>query len=253
VEARLEKVAYALWRPEGAPLSDWAGRLVDAGRREFASLGLERLKLNVPDVASPADDPYAAMTQDAPEAMVSGFLNSALLRGPLEQALNGLAGRIAGYSVVESTVLPATAAADGTRSPGFAQVCFFARRPDLTREQMLDIWLGSHTQVAVETQSTFYYNQNIVLRPLTPGAPGWDCIVEESFPGEALADSQVYFDAKGSPQRLEANLARMNDSCGRFIDFTGIKMLRSGEYRFGGWSDPAAGWREATPRTGSAA
>jgi hypothetical protein len=240
----LEKVAFALWRPTQASTAPWSARLLQAADR-LAELGLERLKINVPDVADPPDDPYTAMKAGAPDAMVSGFLNSALFAAPVERELAPLAGRIAGYAVTESTVLPNAMPADGLRSPGFSQVCFFKRLPHLSREDLLRIWLGDHTRVAVETQTTHYYNQNIITRALTVDAPDWDCIVEERFPDAALADRDVYFDAVGAPERLAAHTARMDASCARFIRGDGLKLLMSGEYRFGGWRDAPLGWREA--------
>jgi hypothetical protein len=244
----MEKIVYALWRPPALPVHDYAARLLDFARTELLPLDLARLKVNVPDVTPPANDPYSAMKQGAPDGMVSCFLNSSILRSPLERALAAFPGRVAGYSVAESTILPAMTDADGSRTEGIAQVCFFRRKTGMTRQELFDIWLGSHTQVAVETQDTVYYNQNIVLRPLTEGAPDWDCIVEEHFAREALYDRGIYFRARNAPARLAANEARMNESCGRFIDFLGIKLLMSGEYRFGGWRDLATGWHEVLPR-----
>jgi hypothetical protein len=244
----MEKIVYVLWRPPAMPVHDYTARLLSFARTALLPLDLARLKVNVPDVAPPASDPYIDMKQNAPDGMVSCFLNSSLLRGPLERALAEFPGRVAGYAVAESTILPVTTDADGSRTDGIAQICFFSRKPGMTHQELLHVWLGSHTQVAVETQDTVYYNQNIVLRKLTGEAPDWDCIVEEHFAREALHDREVYFRARNAPAQLAANEARMNQSCERFIDFSGIKLLMSGEYRFGGWRDLATGWHEDATR-----
>jgi hypothetical protein len=122
-------------------------------------------------------------------------------------------------------------------------VCGFATLPHLSRGELWDFWLGQHTAVAVETQRTLFYNQNVVVRALTEDAPPWDAIVEERFPAAALQSREVYFDAVGDPARLEANMARMAESCGRFIDFSRLALMNCGEYRFGGWRDALHGWR----------
>jgi len=235
----MEKLVYALWRPEPVSAADWSARLLEFGATELGRLGGERVKINLPDVPRPENDPYGFMKDGAPDAMVSFFVNGAYYRARLERAVASHAARLAGYSVLETTILPATSKADGTRSPGFTQICFFARRPDLTRAEMHDIWLDSHTVAAIETQCTFYYNQNVVVRKLTADAPDWDAIVEESYPWEALTDPEIYYRAKGDPELYANNVARMQASCARFIDFSGIKMLMSGEYRFGDWRDEA--------------
>jgi hypothetical protein len=80
------------------------------------------------------------------------------------------------------------------------------------------IWQGSHTSVAINTQSSFRYVQNLVLRPLTAGAPPYAAIVEECFPIEAARDLHVFFDAVGDEARLARHMSAMAESCDRFMD-----------------------------------
>jgi hypothetical protein len=235
----MEKLFYLLWRPETAPIDAWSQALRNlAGPLQEA--GAARVKIGVPDVPLPTEDPYAAMRATAPAAFVSFGLNTASRRAKPQALVTALAGKCAGYAVQESTVLPNSVPAAGAREDGFLQVCGFAALPGLSRAALWDAWLGHHSAVAVETQSTTFYNQNIVVRPLTESAPAWDAIVEERFPQAALNDRAVYFDAVGNPQRMEANSNRMAESCGRFIDFTTITLMNCGEYRFGGWADAPA-------------
>lgn len=56
-------------------------------------------------------------------------------------------------------------------------------------------WHRDHTPVAIETQSTFGYTQNAVVRALTPQAPAVDAIVEELFPEAAISDLHAFFGA----------------------------------------------------------
>ena len=65
------------------------------------------------------------------------------------------------------------------------------QQPRLSYEQWLDIWHNSHTRVAIDTQSTFGYRQNVVVRPLTYLAPPIDAIIEENFPPAAMSDRNV--------------------------------------------------------------
>ena len=60
---------------------------------------------------------------------------------------------------------------------------------DLDVETWFTRWHVDHTPVAIETQSTFGYTQNAVVRALTPDAPGIAAIVEELFPIEATSRS----------------------------------------------------------------
>ena len=50
----------------------------------------------------------------------------------------------------------------GQRVHGFCQVAFLQRPERLMKEEWLSIWQQSHTQVAIKTQSTFAYRQNLI-------------------------------------------------------------------------------------------
>jgi hypothetical protein len=231
----MEKLYYALHPPE-IPTQAFCARLRALPEALF-TLGAKRVRIGVPDVPVPDEDPYADMRRTAPAGFVSFWLNTAHDRGGAEALIREAAPRLAGYAVAESTILPNTAPAAGEREPGFLQVCGFAAQPGLTRAALWNAWLERHTAIALETQSTLFYNQNVVIRPLTDGAPAWDAIVEERFPQAALNDRAVYFAAGDDPHRMAANMERMAESCARFIDFSTITLMNCGEYRFGGWSD----------------
>jgi len=231
----MEKLFYVVWAGEDP------AEVVSARLRALPDLlaqhGAARIRVGVPDVALPDDDPYADMRRTAPAGFVSFWLSSAHYRHGAEAAVRAAAPRLAGYTVQESTILPNTAPAEGAREDGFLQVCGFAALSGLTRAALWDAWLEQHSVVAVETQSTMFYNQNVVIRTLTDGAPAWDAIVEERFPAAALNDRGVYFASGGDAARMAANIGRMGESCARFIDFATITLMNCGEYRFGGWRD----------------
>jgi hypothetical protein len=83
--------------------------------------------------------------------------------------------------------------------------------------------------VAIDTQSTFGYRQNYVVRALTEAAPEVHAIVEENFPDEAMTSDHAFYAAPD-----DATLARhqqaMMDSCARFIDFERIDVIPMSEY-----------------------
>ena len=66
----------------------------------------------------------------------------------------------------------------------------------------------------------------------TPDAPPYAAIVEECFPESALSDPFVFFDAVGDPDKFNANLATMMDSCDRFIDRGTIDVIPTSQYNF---------------------
>ena len=228
----MEKLLYLLWRDGGEPEA-FAAKL----RSELASAlqrgGAQRLQLNVVDRDV---EPAAPLRQErsvpAIDAMLTFWLPTAFGRKPLEEIV-AFSGRAAGYAVCESEPIVNSThrCGAGERTTGFSQIAILERPPRLAREQWLDIWLNSHTTVAIETQSTFRYVQNIVLRPLTYAAPAYDAVVEECFPAAAMTDQQAFYDAVGDDEKCRRNLQAMMDSCVRFIDFDKIDVVPTSEYR----------------------
>lgn len=226
----MEKLIYTLWRPAHVSVADWraailkaAGALPQAGGRDV------QFSLVDEDVA--AGKGLHIVTRDAPDGVIMFWMDSANYRDASEALLRGHCRTIAGYLVTESLIKDERADAKGERADGFSLIGFLQRPPRLTREDWLRIWLGSHTAVAVETQPTFRYVQNVVARPLTPDAPALDALVEEGFPLGALDNPAVFYDAVGDEQKHAENHRRMMESCQRFIDFDRIDSLPMSRYR----------------------
>lgn len=240
----MEKLIYAIWKKDDEPYETLNERLLGRAQERLVALGLDRLKINVIDDHVQGATLYSPSLRPPPVAMVSFWINSSYFRRLFEEILSSVASRIAGYSVLESTILPyRTPAPDGQRSNGFSQISFVVKSQDISQERFLDIWLDSHTKVAVETQATHYYTQNIVLRALSPDAPLCHGIVEEGYSIEALTDPLIYWDARGSDERRKQNYDREMASCGRFLDLTQIDVIVTSEHRFGTWHDLSQGWR----------
>jgi hypothetical protein len=218
----MEKVVHVLLgRPADGPRR-LRERLLDECAPRLRAAGAERVQINVADPA--LGHPFGVSPDSAvPEltAMVSAWVDSAEQR-PLAPALfePGGEGRWWGYLVCEAEPLPnstAPPASDG-RVPGFAQVVLLSLPSGLSWTEWRSRWQGQHTAVALGTQSTFRYVQNVVVRPLSVDAPPYVAVVEECFPEEAAGDLHVFFDAVGDDQRLERHMAAMSESCDRFMD-----------------------------------
>jgi hypothetical protein len=239
----MEKLVYVFWRgPESA------STLSDRFRHEIAArlqtLGAERLQFNIADFAdlSGALVNFSLQnTRPAPDGIVSFWVSSAFRRAPLERLLAQAFARIAGYEVAESTILPNLLhrPGEGERTYGFSQVTFLQVPPRLTYESWRRVWFEEHTPVGIDTQANFLYVHNVVVMPLTAGAPPFRGIVEECFPPEALRDSQVFYNASGDEARHQRHQQRMMESCAKFIDFDRIDVIATSEYRLHGAREPA--------------
>ena len=108
----------------------------------------------------------------------------------------------------------------GPPAEGVTRISFVRRRPDLTRRQFADHWTNVHSPLARRHHPALWrYVQNVVVAPLTPGAPEVDGIAELGF------------------RSIEDMSARMYDSP------EGAAIIRADVDRF---IDAGAGWRVLT-------
>jgi len=227
----VEKLAYVLWRrtdTDGAALRD----ALLAAASELAARGARALRVNVADEHVAAGGAVCVGRMEPKSAFVTFWLDDADARGPAEEVLAEHAARLAGFLVVESVpmrntrhVVPA-----GQRTPGFNFVTCIEPKDGLPYADFLDHWHHEHRRVAVETQPTFAYVRNEIVRALTPDAPTWAAVVEESFPIEALTDPAVWYAAEGSPERLDENRRRMIGSCLAFLALDRVEAHPMSEY-----------------------
>jgi hypothetical protein len=231
----MEKVIYVLWRHPAAELASFCERVRTVLPGELKAAGARQVRVNVSDAdVSRASGIRQSVLKPVPDGIVQIWLDqhTPAIRAPIDAAITGCAVRSAGYLVNElrpktNTLHPP---ARGARTFGFAQIALLRKPARLSQDEWLGIWLDSHTAVAIETQSTFEYVQNVVLRPLTPEAPAIDGIVEECFPPGAMTDYKVFFDAPGDEAKFKANLQRMLQSVGRFIEPGQIDVIPTSQY-----------------------
>jgi len=232
----LEKIICTLWKHNDQPLDQFAGSLrTQLSAKLLALPGVRGLQLNLDDAEVAA---AAGIRQTAnaphPDALLQLWLDSAiaLRRAPVDAAIAAAVAKFDAYLVTESEPLcnQRHPPVPGQRSYGFAQIALLKKPDRLGHADWLAAWHDGHTPVAIETQSTFEYRQNVVVRALTAGARPYDAIVEECFPPEAMSDPQIFFDAAGDAQKFQRNLDRMMASVGRFLDLGTIDVLATSQY-----------------------
>lgn len=218
----MEKLVYVVWKRNEDSIERFREDMLGSVAQGLADLGLRGLSMNLADPAAAFAERLRITRAEPPlTGTVSLWLDTALARAPYERILQETCRRVAGYLVLESVPIVNTTQLTslGARTPGITTVAFLEKPERLTYDEWLERWQGHHTQVAIETQSTFFYIQNVIVRALTDDAPAWAAIVEEGFPAEAVTDPMVFYAAQGSREKLEAHQRRMVESCRRFIDF----------------------------------
>jgi hypothetical protein len=230
----MEKICSVLWKKAGQ--SDDAFRDALLGEApELAKSGAMRLRMSVVDAHVAAGTKVRISRMDAPKAAVVGYwVHEADARTAVEAQLSRCSGQVMSFLVVESEPIRNTehVAPIGQRTPGFNLVTCIEPKDGLSYAEFIERWHKEHRAVALETQSTFGYVRNEIVRALTPNAPGWAAIVEEHFPLEALSDPMVWYAAKGSKQVFQQNFQRMMESCGAFLALDRVDSHPMSEYVF---------------------
>ena len=230
----MQKLVYVLWRDPRMDSATFCRRVREEVGAGLVEMGAHGVQVNVADADAQGAAPALASCRPQMEAFICVWLDSAnsAWRKPFDKKVASLGGRVASYVVGESQPMHNTRfpAAVGERTPGFVQIALFRRPAQLDYRAWLDIWLESHTRVAIDTQDTFLYVQNIVARPLGFDAPAYDAIVEEGFPATAFGNTDAFFNAAGDPEKSARNQQLMRESCVRFIDYRTLDVVQTSQY-----------------------
>jgi len=202
------KFIYALWG-ESLEARLLAPSLHDALRTS----GATGLHLNIDD----ADVAAAKLRITSFKAPVRAVVTVWVDDEPAEvsRLLTDISKRCAGWEVEERIPLLPPPTRPGGRTPGLAQLAFLRIPVNLDEAEWRHRWQDLHTAVAIETQATFGYTQNRVLRAVL-GHERVDAIVEELFPMEAMTSLHAFYGSGGDDAELQRRLDRMMKSVTSF-------------------------------------
>jgi len=231
----MEKIIFGLWR---APDRD-----VDGVQHALFYEALPRImELDVPGVRILAEEPKAARMRynAAPDgslltASVGVWIDSIDHRQPVFDALAVVGGTTHAYLVTESVPLAYADRTwpDGEKSPGVSILTFFHRKPGLSEDDFFATWHGVQTPLSFELHPITLYMRNSVARSLTPGAPAFAGIVEETVPSlDDLLDFDRFYSAGGDPEELRRRMTHSMDVHERFTDMATMEMVPCFEHIF---------------------
>jgi hypothetical protein len=221
---------YALW-----------GRDLDASLRApelrdaLRAGGGTRLQVNVDDEqVAPAklrithfDTPVQAVASVWTEHDADG----------VSQLLSQVATGCVGWEVEEQVRLVPPQVGEGVRAGALAQIAFLRIPDGMEPAEWLHLWQGLHTPVAIETQATFGYIQNRVLR-IVLGDERVDALVEELFPMEAMTDMHAFYGSGGDDAELQRRLGLMIESVSRFGADRNLDSVPTSRYLFDLTTEP---------------
>jgi len=229
----MEKLIYLLWKPTEQSITDFHQHCINKLATAIKQTNASKIRFMIADNdVAPAQANRIISQNPAFDAVLSFWVDSAIAAPAFNTLIANTASRYSGFLVTESEPLRNTRfpAQAGARTHGMNQVVLLQRPSRLTRQQWLEIWQHSHTTLAIETQSSFGYRQNIVVHAVSEPQVLCDAIVEENFPAAAMTDREAFYNAVGNPTLKAANERRMIESCLRFIEFDRIDCIPTSEY-----------------------
>ena len=218
------KLIYLVWG------DDLAATLHEESlRSHLAQAGATRLQLNI-------DDEHVAAAMRIPTferpvgAVVSVWTDGRA--GDITAALQKAADRVHGWRVEERRRLDPPEVYDGSRADALANVAVLRRPAELSRQEWLRRWMVEHTPIAIRTQATFGYVQNIVEDPVTPDAPEVSAFVEELFPSAALTDMHAFYGSGGDDAELSRRLTELMASVARIGADRDLDLVPTSRYLY---------------------
>ena len=168
----MEKVIITLQRPDSDEA--WCTRMRTEVVADLLELGLPGLAVNVRD----DDVRNSLMTLTTLEPPVVGFV-TVWAHQSYGESVTAALTRLSQRRIMLPRIWSPNRCrfrrrptAPGARTDGFANVALLRRPADLDDATWRQRWHINHTPVAIETQSTFGYTQNAVVRALDAGGPG---------------------------------------------------------------------------------
>lgn len=204
-------------------------------RDELRERGATAVQVNVDD--EPVRDALRFGPGRRVTAMLSIWLDDVVADSelsPLIQTVIEQTGEadLHAYRVTEIVRLDPVSVPDGTRADAMAQMALLRRPSHLTREEYLNYWLVHHTPIAIRTQNTSAYIQNVVEEALTEESPDLAAIVEEHFPMAALSDPHEFYGSRGDDAERDRRMSELMASVARFGADDGLDLIPTSRYRW---------------------
>lgn len=207
---------------------DVAAALHDTGlHAELGRAGAQRLQVNVDDdaVAAAMRIPHFA---EPVRAVVSTWGADAAQVA----AVLGEVGTVHGYAVEARRRLDPPESWDGSRADALSNVAILRRPAEIDRAEWIRRWMVEHTPIAIRTQATFGYVQNIVTGPATPDAPVVDALVEELFPSAGITDMHAFYGSGGDDAELGRRLTELMASVARIGADRDLDLVPTSRYLY---------------------
>jgi len=145
------------------------------------------------------------------------------------EVLTGQADSVSGYEVEEAYPVDYDKRwSDGEPTPSPILLTMLHKKPGVDWNDYIRRWHNGHTPLSLEVHPLWYYQRNVVVKPITEGAEPSDGIVLEACKTRAeLLNPARFF---GGPIKMLPNMLRVAKDINGFLDMKKTETFYTTEY-----------------------
>lgn len=145
------------------------------------------------------------------------------------EVLEGAASSVSGYEVEEAyPVAYDKAWGDGEATPSPVLLTMLHKKSGVGHDDYIERWHNGHTPLSLEVHPLWYYQRNVIVKPITAGAEPSDGIVLEACKtrGELLNPTRFF----GGTLKMVPNMLRVAKDISGFLDMKKTETFYTTEY-----------------------
>jgi hypothetical protein len=143
--------------------------------------------------------------------------------------LQGETASVSGYEVQEAyPVAYDKAWVDGEPTPSPILLTMLHKKPGVGYDDFINRWHNGHTPLSLEVHPLWYYQRNVIVKPITDGAEPSDGIVLEACKtrGDLLNPTRFF----GGTLKMVPNMLRVAKDINGFLDMKKTETFYATEY-----------------------
>jgi hypothetical protein len=229
----VEKIIHGLWRAPDADPATIQKTLLSDVAPALLGLGVRGLRILVEEPEASAMRFGAADDGGLLTASVGVWLDSIDERQPVLDALAAAGCTTHAFLVTESVPLAYVTVPTERPSPGVALLTLFHKREGIGDDEFFANWHGVQTPLSFDLHPITLYMRNSIARALTPDAPAFRGIVEETVPTlEDLLDFDRFYSAGGDADELRRRMEHSMEVHDSFTDMATLQMVPCREHLY---------------------
>jgi len=213
-------------RGNGESHSTWGRRMRDEVSAQLLRLGPSKLQLTVTEAPPPKLSLFPFKRQPIAIFNVYDEVDDP---SRYAEVLQSAASSVSGYEVDEAYPITYERVwKDGEPTPSPILLTMLRKKAGVTADEYIHRWHGGHTPLSLQIHPLWYYQRNVVRKPITKRAEPSDGIVLEACKtrGDLLNPARFF----GGALEMVPNMLRVANDIKGFLDMKKTETFYATEY-----------------------